>query len=107
MLNGPSDHPVQLEARQKNPKHFIVPFNLNSKWRTPALMLEDLLAAHGRMVARYPWAYIVGCLLLTLISSFGLFAFRWENNIVRYDFELFQEVVFHQNKKPPLTNTDY
>ena len=83
MLNGPSEHPVQIEARRKNHIPFVIPVNVNAKWRTPALILEDILAAHGRWVALYPWAYIVGCLMVTIISSFGLAAFRWENNIVR------------------------
>ena len=34
MLNGPSDHPVQLEAPKKSPIHFLVPDKI--KCLTPA-----------------------------------------------------------------------
>ena len=82
MLNGPSEHPVQLEATKKTPIHFVLPENRN-KCLTPAQIIENLLAKHAKLVAKYPWFYIFGCLIFTVISGLGLYAFRWENNIVR------------------------
>ena len=38
---------------------------------------------HGKVVARYPWIFIVGILILSTICSLGIITFRWENNIVR------------------------
>ena len=65
MLNGPSDHPVQLEAPKKSPIHFLVPRE-KIKCLTPANIIEILLAKHARLVANYPWFYIIGCLILTI-----------------------------------------
>ena len=38
---------------------------------------------HGKLVAGYPWIYILACIILTCSCSLGLLRFRWENNIVR------------------------
>lgn len=83
MLNGPSDNPVQLVADKEDHIHFVVPQLVSKKWRTPSQILEDLFQRHGRMVALYPWVYILVCFMFTIICAFGLIAFRWENNIVR------------------------
>ena len=64
MLNGPSEHPVQLEPPKKSSIHFVVPESI--KCLTPANIIERLLAKHGILVAKYPWVYIVGCLVLTI-----------------------------------------
>ena len=67
MLNGPSEHPVQLEPPKKSSIHFVVPESI--KCLTPANIIERLLAKHGILVAKYPWVYIVACLLLTREES--------------------------------------
>ncbi len=52
--------------------------------RNLLIFLSEFCArSHGRFVARHPWIVICLCFLLAFISSFGLMAFRWENNIVR------------------------
>ena len=72
MLNGPSEHPVQLEPPKKSSIHFVVPESI--KCLTPANIIERLLAKHGILVAKYPWVYIVGCLVLTIGQAHDMFS---------------------------------
>ena len=72
MLNGPSEHPVQLEPPKKSSIHFVVPESI--KCLTPANIIERLLAKHGILVAKYPWVYIVGCLVLTIGQTHDMFS---------------------------------
>lgn len=83
MLNGPSEVHGALSPKSESPTHFVVPECVNSKWRTPAQVIEGILYKHGQNVAKYPWIYIFACLFLTVICGLGFAAFRWENNIVR------------------------
>ena len=53
---------------------------------------------HGRMVARYPWLYIVGCLIVTIACGLGLPYLQWENNIVKVKAKL-QLSYFVQKRK--------
>ena len=71
MLNGPSEHSVQLEPPKKSSIHFVVPESI--KCLTPANIIERLLAKHGILVAKYPWVYIVGCLVLTIGQAHDMF----------------------------------
>ena len=34
-------------------------------------------------MAKYPWIFIVGVFIISIICSLGIITFRWENNIVR------------------------
>ena len=60
----------------------MVSFCINKNLLFP-YTIENLMAKHARLVVKYPWFYILGCLILTIVSGLGLSAFRWENNIVR------------------------
>ena len=100
MLNGPSEL-GSLEPAKETPVHF----GIGQKWKTPAQIIEQILAKHGKMVAKYPWLYICLCLLVTFASCFGLLAFRWENNIVRLwnptDSETGQNFAWLWKNHPP------
>ena len=38
---------------------------------------------HGRLVARYPFRYILACLIIAIGCGAGLYFLHWETNIVR------------------------
>ena len=44
---------------------------------------EFYIFRHGRLIARYPFRYIVACLLVTISLGSGIYFMHWETNIVR------------------------
>ena len=71
---------AQLHSMLFFSKMSLFTFWIVNKYSTKKIYL---FRRHGKVVARYPWIFIVGILLLSTICSLGIITFRWENNIVR------------------------
>ena len=57
----------------------ILTLHLYRKW----LNRDFYIFRHGRLIARYPFRYIVACLLVTISLGSGIYFMHWETNIVR------------------------